>query len=108
MNRNTFADMRLLLARSSTSFGLDPEHENIGDAPHPIGHSGRHRPSTGGSNMPGGTQFIMDHTKVVDTADQIRVRLKRLQPMSGIPTAAGRSLLQNLTVLVGTPSPTRH
>jgi len=32
----------------------------------------------------------MAHAKVVDTAKQIHARLKRLQPMSGIPTAAGQ------------------
>jgi hypothetical protein len=32
----------------------------------------------------------MDHTKVVDTADEIHARLKRLQPMRGIPTASGQ------------------
>jgi hypothetical protein len=41
--------------------------------------------------MPGGTQFVMDHAKIVDTAEEIHARLKGLQPMSGIPTAAGQA-----------------
>src|SRR5574342_1207048 len=30
----------------------------------------------------------MEHTKVIDTADEIPARLQRLQPMSGMTTAA--------------------
>src|SRR5207247_9431752 len=41
--------------------------------------------------MPGGTQYVMDHAKVVDTANQIHAGLQGLQLMSGIPTAAGQS-----------------
>jgi hypothetical protein len=33
---------------------------------------------------------MMDHAKVVDTADEIHAGLKRLQSMSGIPTASGQ------------------
>src|SRR6266704_546954 len=38
--------------------------------------------------MLGGTQFVMHHTKVVDTTDEIHARLKGLQAMSGMTTSA--------------------
>src|SRR5512142_848172 len=82
--------------RTPSSFRLHPgrrshfEKENLLDAPgtssQPSGHgrSGR-RPK-----VVGGTQFVMHDTQVIDTANEIHTRLKRLQTMSSMATAPGQ------------------
>src|SRR5215467_1013516 len=92
--RGTLAGACLPLARTSSSFGFDPrngsnlEGENVFDVPHPVRESSGHGWSTGRSHMFGGTQFVMGHTEVVDTAAEIHTGLKRLQAMSRMATPA--------------------
>src|SRR5215472_10344952 len=99
--RDRLATSGCALAWPSSSLGLNPgrrshlEQEYLLDAPgmnsQPSGHGrcGRY------AKVFGGAQFVMHHTPVVDTSDEIHARLKRFQPM-GSMTAAARQGGQTL------------
>src|SRR5581483_10678036 len=75
-------------------FGFHPgdgshfEQEKLLDAPGMRCEPGGHGRSGRRTHVFGGTQFVMDHTPVIDTADEVHARLQRLQTMSGMTTSA--------------------
>src|SRR5579883_1104450 len=94
--RGTLANTSRLLRPTPAPFGFhpgrgdDPTGKNILNAPHPLGERSRHRGSTGHSQVVGGTQFVMNHAKVIHTADEIHSGLKCLYPLSSMAAAAGQ------------------
>ena len=80
-------------AWTPASFRLPPgsrshlKEEHWLDAPSMRGQPSGHGRRSWRPKVLGGTQFVMDHTNVGDTADEIHARLKCLQAMSSRATA---------------------